>query len=328
MAKIVLDPGHGVNTPGKRSGVIARYGRVVKEYEANKLYAGYLKEELERQGHTIVWTGGDHDPSLSTRVNEANASKADIFISCHWNAGGGTGTETYVYQRGGKAEKLAKEVHSRLISAMGFADRGVKTANFYVIKYTNMPAILIEYGFMDSPNDHDQRYMLDHDKAKAAAIAVAKGVQAYFGLSYKGGSAEQPPQKEIEYVEDNHIPIQLGSKGDLVKQVQAWLNEKADGYFGPTTKKAVEDWQRAHDADGKPGHGLPVTGIVDYATWRALNIAKTGKDPYAKYEPPYRVVVDGKEVVWSAYDSKILGAVEAALKDNSAKEIVITRIDK
>lgn len=280
MAKIAIDPGHGINTPGKRTPkAVSRYGRVVKEYEANKLYAQEAEKELKRLGHTIIWTGGDNDPSLAARCNEANAKGADLFISFHWNAGGGTGTETYHYPGSSKGKKLAQKIHPHVVKAMGFRDRGIKTANFYVLKHTKMPAILIEFGFMDAPSNYnDQHYMLDKEKAKKAAQEIAKGVQAYLGLSYKapsggssgsGGSKNSGSSKSSgggsKYVADDTLPLKLYSKDgskNLVSKVQKALGIKADGYYGPDTVAAVKAFQKKK--------GLVVDGIVGENTWAAL----------------------------------------------------------
>ena len=94
------------------------------------------------------------DPSLATRVAIANnAGNVDLFVSIHANAFGdgwnsANGWEVYTYQSGGIAEMAAKAVEQATIdSGAGLKNRGCKTANFYVIKNTTMPAILIEHGF-------------------------------------------------------------------------------------------------------------------------------------------------------------------------------------
>lgn len=89
MAKLVcIDPGHGINTPGKRTPVISELGRSIKEYEFNKPVAYYLRQELERCGfRTMLATVDDNDTPLRTRTNRANAAKADIYVSIHYNAG-------------------------------------------------------------------------------------------------------------------------------------------------------------------------------------------------------------------------------------------------
>jgi N-acetylmuramoyl-L-alanine amidase len=90
--------------------------------------------------------------SLAYRVNKANNSKADFYAEFHLNSGGGHGVETYVCATGGKAEMYAQKVQQEMCK-IGYTDRGIKTANFYVIENTTMSAILIECGFVDSKED-------------------------------------------------------------------------------------------------------------------------------------------------------------------------------
>jgi N-acetylmuramoyl-L-alanine amidase len=203
MAKIAVDAGHGVSPAGngfkETPKPVPKYGRIVKEYEFNKPTAQYLKEALERQGHTVVWTGADYPspngPALSARCQKANAAGCDLFISIHYNAGGGHGVETYIYGRGGNAEKLAKQVQPELVKVRNQLDRGVKVANFAVLRETKMPAILCECGFMDDPRGIEQGWMLDKAFQKGVAEAICKGVQDYYGKPYKAPVASQPAPK-------------------------------------------------------------------------------------------------------------------------------------
>lgn len=349
MAKIAIDPGHGMNTPGKRTPKpVARYGRVVKEYEANKLYATEAKKALERQGHTIIWTGGDNDPSLASRCQKANSKGADIFISFHWNAGGGTGTETYHYPGSSKGKKLAQKIHPHVVKGMGFRDRGIKTANFYVLKHTRMPAILIEFGFMDAPSQYnDQYYMLDKAKAQKVAEEIAKGVQAYFGKSYKapsggssgGGSKEKSPFDQFKPEELPVAPngakftrtLKLKSpmmQGKDVEAVQShayvkkYLKGKVDGIFGPDTKQAIEKYQKEH--------GIKVTGEIGDWNWNYL-FKKEEKKENKKKEKFHRVFVNGKQVASFKEEAnivnKVLDEVKKALDSDASKlEIRIERV--
>ncbi|MDO4535162.1 MAG: N-acetylmuramoyl-L-alanine amidase [Clostridium perfringens] len=107
--------------------------------------------------------------SLAYRVNKANASKSDLHLCIHFNAGGGTGVECYVVGTGGKAETYAKSI-CREIASLGFRNRGVKVANFYIPRYTNMSCVLIECAFVDSKADMD-RY-----NGEKMANAIVKAV--------------------------------------------------------------------------------------------------------------------------------------------------------
>ena len=101
--------------------------------------------------------------SLHARTDLANEVDADLFISVHINSAGNTtarGTEVYYSSNNNKknsgglsASKLAQMAYDNVVKAVGSSKRGVKTANFYVIRYTNMPAILIETAFISNKQD-------------------------------------------------------------------------------------------------------------------------------------------------------------------------------
>lgn len=197
MSKLVcIDPGHGINTPGKRTPVISELGRSIKEYEFNKPVANYLKQELERCGFkTMLATLNDQDTPLKTRTNRANAANADIYVSIHYNAGGGQGIETYHYPSSSKGKKLAQCIHEYVIQGTSQKNRGVKSANFHVLRETKMPAVLIEFGFMDDPGLKEARLMLNKAFQQECARETAQGICKYFGVPYKGsGSTPQLPK--------------------------------------------------------------------------------------------------------------------------------------
>ncbi len=155
---VMLDPGHGKSTGGKRS----PDGSLL-EYEFNRDVAKRLKAILEQNGITVLMTVDDDttDVSLSDRASKANNSIADIFVSIHANAFGNgvdwennaTGWEVYYYSEDTYGKTLAEYIRKANIPDIGIKDRGVKTANFAVIKNTNMPAVLIEHGFYTSQTE-------------------------------------------------------------------------------------------------------------------------------------------------------------------------------
>jgi N-acetylmuramoyl-L-alanine amidase len=107
--------------------------------------------------------------SLRKRVDTANANQVDIFVSIHFNAFSPTanprGTEIYAISNAGKA--IAQSVLKEIVK-LGFKDKGVKNANFFVLTHTSMPAILIECCFVDSQADMN----LFDAKEMAEAIKV------------------------------------------------------------------------------------------------------------------------------------------------------------
>lgn len=151
--KIMIDCGHclsgadtGAQGNGKKEEVLTReVGLLVKSY---LLQQGHQCELTEvNSGYSSV------NASLQARIDKEKVYKPDLFASIHFNAGGGTGTETYVCSTVGQAYQYAKKVQAKIVELTGYRDRGVKTANYAVIAKTNAPAILIECAFIDSAND-------------------------------------------------------------------------------------------------------------------------------------------------------------------------------
>ena len=147
-----------------------------------------LKALLEAQGVTCIMTVAKDDttdPSLATRVAIANnAGNVDLFVSIHANAFGtdwnsANGWEVYSYKTGGIAEKAAKAVEAATKnSSAGLKNRGCKTANFYVIKNTTMPAILIEHGFYTNKAECEK--LKSSSFRSVLAQADATGIMNFF----------------------------------------------------------------------------------------------------------------------------------------------------
>jgi hypothetical protein len=121
---------------------------------------------------------------LQARCDLANAWGADIFVSIHANAAGSSsanGAETYWRDASATdrilSQRLASYVQQAYVAETGMSDRGVKTANFYVLRWSNMPAILIETGFMT--NSSDLTKLKSPAFQKKAALGIAKGIDRF-----------------------------------------------------------------------------------------------------------------------------------------------------
>ncbi len=175
---VCIDPGHGDTTGGKRSPDSS-----LLEYEFNRSVAYKLKAILEENGMETVMTMAQDetgDPSLASRVAVANnAGDVDLFVSIHANAYGddwnsANGWEIYAYKTGGVSELAAKAIEQATMNMISIRDRGVKTANFYVIKNSEMPAVLIEHGFYTNQSECEllksEEYRDQFAQADAAGI--------------------------------------------------------------------------------------------------------------------------------------------------------------
>ncbi|MEK5337667.1 cell wall-binding repeat-containing protein [Bacillus sp. FSL M8-0166] len=176
---IFIDPGHGAQDAGA-------IGNGLLEKNINLEVALKLQSRLHQAGAlTVMSRTSDTFDSLQTRVSKGAQASADIFISIHANANDNSranGTETYYDTTYAAANsiKLAQKVQPQMVSALGTRDRGVKTAGFYVIKYSRMPSILLETGFVTSPIDAS---ILKSSAAKdRLASGIATGVSNYFNV--------------------------------------------------------------------------------------------------------------------------------------------------
>lgn len=191
--KVCLDPGHGGYDPGA-------VGNGLKEKDLTLDICLRLKPLLEANRTSVILTrDGDFAPrhlendlngELWDRVKVAEEFKADLFVSIHINAGGGTGTEVLIQGAGGQAEMAAGKVLPYLVKAGDWANRKVKTQNILVLRETSMPAILTENGFID--NVVDTAKLKDPNFRQLLAVAHAKGICDYFGNLYKEPILSEP----------------------------------------------------------------------------------------------------------------------------------------
>ena len=166
---VFLDPGHGGRDPG------AVYNGL-REKDLNMSIYRKLRSELEKLGYTVL-TSRDSDvyvDYVTERSEMVNKTDADVFISIHFNATGvpganRSGVETYIYEpdedikprinkvahddptRLSESKRLADNIHNSVVSVAGTNDRGVHGSNYAVLRETVKPAVLLELGYIDSP---------------------------------------------------------------------------------------------------------------------------------------------------------------------------------
>jgi N-acetylmuramoyl-L-alanine amidase len=171
---IVLDPGHG----GRDSGAVGTAGNAEKSLVLSiaKTTAAIL--EQNKNFKVVMTRTGDTYPTLQDRVVLANNLKADVFLSFHANSGPATAHGTETYYNTSQSKEFANILHKHLIEATGFYNRGVRTANYYVIKNTKMPSALIEVGFLT--NAAENKKMLDPNFQKRVGEAMAAAIVEYY----------------------------------------------------------------------------------------------------------------------------------------------------
>jgi N-acetylmuramoyl-L-alanine amidase len=173
---IVLDAGHGGSDPGAASVT----GHWEKEFNLSVVLKVKALLENDPRINLVLTRESDVYPTLDDRVNLANSLKADLFLSVHANSytKATNGTETY-YTRA-NSQAFARLLHKNAVAATGFKDNGVRTANFKVIKYTTMPAVLLESGYLT--NDSDGPQLFTDALQNRVAAAIATSFKQYFNL--------------------------------------------------------------------------------------------------------------------------------------------------
>ncbi len=184
---VVLDPGHGGKDPGAQN-------KGVNESDLNfTILYEYGKEFFNSPDSPVkaYWTRvNDTYITLDDRAKFASKVGADMFVSLHMNSATNTsakGTEVYYSTSNNSANafgltsnKLASNCLSKITPAISTAVRGVKSANYYVIRYNSVPAVLIELGFIS--NSSDFKILTNANSQKNAAKAIYEAVAASFAV--------------------------------------------------------------------------------------------------------------------------------------------------
>jgi N-acetylmuramoyl-L-alanine amidase len=174
--KICIDPGHGGNDPG----AIGTDPFVMEEKDFNLAVGLLLEGILEQNGHWVVMTRRqDRSLGLAGRANFANRLGADLFVSIHANAAvtpAAQGMEVYHFAASPEGNRAAAAVLDRMIAKFpGHRNRGVREANFTVLRVTEMPAILVECEFLTNPEQ--LVFLADPQNRRELAAAIAEGIQ-------------------------------------------------------------------------------------------------------------------------------------------------------
>lgn len=220
---VAIDPGHG----GADSGAVGALpagavtglppradqygGPLLFEKDVNLDIAQRLNGFLVARGFPTLMTrntdnaGGDvpytsEGADLKARTDLANSRGAALFVSIHQNSAPGpaSGTETYVHTTAGPAPRaLAASIHQALVARLMLTDRGLKDANFYVLRNSAMPAVLVEGAFISNPTD--ALMLANPDVREAMAEGIGQGILAYSGM-IDAGSVQQPVASKVRLV--------------------------------------------------------------------------------------------------------------------------------
>ncbi|MFD1360055.1 N-acetylmuramoyl-L-alanine amidase family protein [Lentibacillus salinarum] len=174
--KVVIDPGHG----GKDNGATGASGQYEKSFTLR--LSKEVKKLLEQESGMEVFMTRTDDSFISQesryRPKYANKLNADVYVSIHGNTFSNpsvSGTETFYYHN--NSRQFARILQKHVVEATGFRDRGIKKKDLFVVRDTNMPAALIEVGYLTNPEN--ESVMRTDDFQSRVAASIVEGIKAY-----------------------------------------------------------------------------------------------------------------------------------------------------
>ena len=231
---VALDDGHGLETAGKRTvelkedivfnGKIRKKGTIIHENEFNEVIMKKVEPHLKRCGiDYIELAPTDKDISLNKRIDTANKNKCDIVISIHANALTGDKWQTKAYglvviktiKCSSNTDRLA-DIAYKYLKKVDFPgdgetkygiryDKDISGFTLAILRQTNMPAILVELGFMDNWND--VKIMCSEKFQNECAEALAKTICEYFKIDFKEEVIEVIKKKLVKNISKEEINI-------------------------------------------------------------------------------------------------------------------------
>lgn len=221
--KVFIDPGHGGNDSGA-VGVDNLLEKDINLSVSKKVY-----DILKTQGIDVRLSRNDDSTlSLNSRTSAANNWGADCYISIHCNSfnTNAQGVETFSYSN--KTNDLASHIHNEILKSKTYTkNRGLKTANFYVLRKSSMRSCLVELSFID--NIEDSKLLIE--KQDSFALSIVIGICNYLGVKFKPTPTESPVNP-IPPVEDSNTFYRVicGSFNNRVYAEEVIEELKSNGY--------------------------------------------------------------------------------------------------
>ena len=190
---VMIDAGHGGYDPG----AITSQG--IYEKEINLQIAKKVRDLLVPSGITTLLTRDEDEDyvpdgvrgrstkkqiDLNYRIAKAVEAKADIFVSIHVNSattGTNSGAETFYHFSSEEGKTLAACIQQEMVKIAGMHRRIAKPGDFYIIKNTSMPAVIVEVGYLS--NAMERKKLQQSWYQEQVARSIAKGIATYFGIS-------------------------------------------------------------------------------------------------------------------------------------------------
>ncbi|WP_066188863.1 N-acetylmuramoyl-L-alanine amidase family protein [Gracilibacillus timonensis] len=182
--KVVIDAGHG----GKDNGATGASGKYEKKFTLS--LSKKIEEKLKQDPEIEVFMTRTEDNFISQesryRPKYANKLNADLFLSIHGNTFSSpevAGTETFYYHK--DSRRFAKMIQKHVVEATGFNDRGTTKKDLFVVKDTEMPAVLLEVGYLTNPKEESE--MWTDDFQSRVATSIVEGIKEYKEKAEKRG---------------------------------------------------------------------------------------------------------------------------------------------
>ncbi len=187
---VMLDPGHGGYDPGAitsqgvyEKAINLQIAQKVKEMLRPSGIEVFLtrEEDIDYVGNNVKGKTTRKQIDLNYRIDMAKEVKADIFVSLHVNAtasGQNSGAETFYHYKSESGKGLAELIQQELIKIPGMNRRIAKPGDFYVIRNTSMPAVIVEVGYLSSATE--QKKLQQSWYQEQLSRAIAKGIANYF----------------------------------------------------------------------------------------------------------------------------------------------------
>lgn len=276
MSKIIaLDAGHGRNTAGKRC-MKALDPDETREWFLNDRIMDMAEAELTANYDVKILRVGDttgvKDISLKKRVEAANSAGAIVYVSMHHNAGIlgrllgrlkklAGGTVVYFYSSKAERKVQAEALYTAIVGRTGLVGDRSQTViknGFYVLKYTNMPAFLVENGFMDSPTDVP--IILSEAHARKTAEGVVAFLVRQFNLKPKKKSESPNGMLAVLY-----YPAYKGAKATLSVALSSLGIDNSYTYRKMIAVKNNIEGYRGTAAQNTQMYNLLVAGLLKRA---------------------------------------------------------------
>lgn len=295
---LVLDPGHGGRDPGSSFGGL-------KEKDLTLKIAKGIRDKLKGYKIKVMMTREtDRYMSLRDRTDFANRINADLLLSIHINAGGGTGFESFIYNGrvGSKTVHFQKAIHSAIVRTVNKKDRGMKRANFHMLRESKMAAVLTESLFIDGDNG-----ALKKDSVINKIIdGHVKGILSYLGIKGKTTSSKPSKSNKKSTQSSNGANKKKNKKDRVTKVATNHIGKRVENiYHKPVRFYSTPRWDNP-SGRFNPGHGWTIVGRYKVGNGYQYKVKNSkGQEYFITASSKYVKVIDNSKTKRTVNNIKV-----------------------